>query len=96
MTYALLTLFLALQAADAYTTLYGVRNGLSEANPIMRKLFATLGLYGGLVLMKVPVTAVVAYFVMTDQASLLFMGLLVVPFAGLLANNLYWLNKARI
>ena len=96
MTYALLILFLALQAADAYTTIYGVRNGLKEANPIMRKLFAKLGLYGGLVLMKVPISAVVIYVVLTGQVGVTFIGLLVIPFAALLVNNLYWLNKARI
>lgn len=96
MTYALLILFLALQSADAATTIYGVRNGLSESNPIMRKLFATLGLYAGLALLKVPITAVVVYVVLTGQVGVTFMALLVVPFAALLLNNLYWLNKARI
>ena len=96
MIYILIVIFLALQVADAYTTIYGVRNGLSETNPIMRKLFATLGLYIGLFVMKVPITAVVVYVVLTEQVGVMFMCLLVVPFAGLLVNNLYWLNKARI
>lgn len=96
MTYALLILFLALQAADAATTIYGVRNGLSEANPIMRLIHAKLGLYGGLFVMKVPITAVVVYVVLTGQVGVTFMALLVVPFAALLANNLYWLRRARI
>lgn len=93
---ALLILFLALQAADAYATIYGVRNGLREANPIMRKLFAKLGLYGGLVLLKAPITAVVVYVVLTGQVGVTFMGLLVIPFVALLVNNLYWMNKSRI
>lgn len=96
MIYALLILFLALQVADAYTTIYGIRNGLKEANPIMRKLFAKLGLYAGLALLKVPITAVIAYIVLTGQVGVTFMWLLVIPFAALLVNNLYWLNKARI
>ena len=96
MTYALLILFLALQAADAYTTIYGVRNGLKEANPIMRKLFAKLGLYVGLVLLKVPIAAVVVYVVLTGQVGVTFMMWLVLPFIALLANNMYWLRKARI
>ena len=93
MIYAMLAIFLALQAADAYTTIYGVRNGLSEANPIMRRLFAKLGLYGGLFVMKVPITVIVTYIVVTGQVGVTFMGLLVVPFLVLLINNLYWLYR---
>ena len=93
MIYALLVIFLVLQSADAYTTIYGVRNGLSEANPIMRKLFAKLGLYGGLFVMKVPITVIVTYIVLTGQVGVTFMGLLVVPFLALLINNLYWLYR---
>lgn len=96
MTYTLLILFLALQAADVAATIYGVRNGLSEANPIMRRLFAKLGLYAGLALLKVPITAVIVYVVLTDQVGVTFMWLLIVPFVAFLVNNLYWLNKDRI
>lgn len=93
--YALLALFITLQAADAITTIYGVRNGLSEANPIMRKVFSALGLYGGLVVMKVPISAVVIYYAIAGQFSVTGMWLLVVPFAALLVNNLYWIVRAK-
>lgn len=95
MIYGLLVLFLALQAADAATTIYGVRNGLKEANAIMRKVHGALGLYGGLFLMKLPISALIAYIVVTGQVGVYFMLWLVIPFAGLLANNLYWIRKAR-
>jgi len=85
--------FLLLQAADAATTTYGIRNGLKEANPVMRFLIAKLGLYGGLFVMKVPISAVVTYVVLTGQVGITFMGLLVVPFLALLINNLYWLYR---
>jgi len=91
----LLLLFVALQLADTATTIYGVKNGLSEANPIMRRLFAKLGLYGGLFVMKVPITVIVTYVVLTGQVGGTFMGLLVVPFIALLVNNLYWLYRTK-
>lgn len=96
MTYALLILFLALQAADAATTIYGVRNGLSEANPIMRFLIAKLGLYVGQAAIRLPIIAMVSYFALTGGLEEWAMVALVVPFIALLANNLYWLRKARI
>ena len=96
MTYALLILFLALQAADAYTTIYGVRNGLSEANPIMRFLISRIGLYVGQAVIRLPIVAMVSYFAMTGGLEEWAMIALVIPFAALLANNIYWLRKARI
>ena len=95
MTCALLILFLALQAADAYTTIYGVRNGFTEANTILRFVFGKLGLYGGLFVMKVPITALIVYIVLNELVGLTFMLLLIVPFVALLANNLYWLRRAK-
>lgn len=89
----LLILFVALQLADTATTIYGVKKGLNEVNPIMRKLFAKVGLYGGLFVMKVPITVIVTYIVVTGQVGVTFMGLLVVPFLALLINNLYWLYR---
>ena len=43
-TYLCLILFLLLQAGDAATTTYGIKNDLKEANPVMRFLIATQGL----------------------------------------------------
>ena len=88
--------FLLLQAADAYTTTYGIKNGLKEANPIMRFLIAKLGLYVGQLAIRLPIIAMVSYFAMTGGLEECAMILLVVPFAALLVNNIYWLRKARI
>jgi len=96
MIFSLLILFLLLEIADAVTTIYGIRNGLREANPLLRKLFAKLGLYGGLALLKLPVMIGAAYCVVVEKAGLTFMLLLVIPFALLLANNLYQIRKSRI
>ena len=95
-THLCLILFLLLQVADAYTTNYGIRNGLKEANPIMRFLIAKLGLYVGQAVIRLPIIAMVSYFALTGGLEDWAMILLVVPFAALLVNNLYWLRKARI
>ena len=91
-----LALFLLLQAADAYTTTYGIKNGLKEANPIMRFLISRLGLYIGQAAIRLPIIAMISYFALTGGLEPWAMIALVVPFAALLANNLYWLHKARI
>lgn len=88
--------FLLLQAADAYTTTYGIRNGLKEANPIMRFLITKLGLYVGQLTIRLPIIAMVSYFALTGGLEEWAMILLVVPFAALLVNNIYWLRRARI
>lgn len=96
MIFALLILFLLLEIANAATTIYGIRNGLREANQILRKLFAKLGLRGGLAVMKLPVMAGAIYCVVVEGAGLTFLSLLVIPFSLLLANNLYQIRKSRI
>ena len=57
--------FLLLQAADAATTTYGIRNGLKEANPVMRWLIGRLGLYVGQAVIRLPIIAMVSYFALT-------------------------------
>ena len=96
MIYALLVIFLVLQSADTYTTTYGIKNGLKEANPVMRWLIGRLGLYVGQAVIRLPIIAMVSYFALTGGLEEWAMVALVVPFAALLANNLYWLRKARI
>ena len=91
-----LILFLLLQAGDAYTTTYGIRNGLKEANPVMRFLIGKLGLYVGQAVIRLPIIAMVSYFALTGGLEDWAMIALVVPFAALLVNNIYWLRKARI
>lgn len=88
--------FLLLQAADAYTTTYGIKNGLKEANPVMHWLIGRLGLYVGQSVIRLPIIAMVSYFALTGGLEEWAMILLVVPFAALLVNNIYWLRKARI
>jgi len=96
MTYALLILFLALQAADAYTTTYGIKRGLKEANPLIRFLIGKLGLYVGQLAIRLPIIAMVSYFALTGGLEEWAMIALVVPFAALLANNIYWLRRENI
>lgn len=91
-----LILFLLLQAADAATTTHGIRNGLKEANPVMRFLIGKIGLYVGQAVIRLPIIAMVSYFALTGGLEEWAMIALVVPFAALLVNNMYWLWKARI
>ena len=95
-THLCLLAFLLLQAADAATTTYGIKNGLKEANPIMRFLTGKLGLYVGQLAIRLPIIAMVSYFALTGGLEEWAMIALVVPFAALLVNNIYWLRKARI
>jgi len=88
--------FLLLQAADAYTTTYGIRNGLKEANPIMRFLIGRLGLYVGQAVIRLPIIAMVSYFALTGGLEEWAMVALVIPFVALLINNLYWIRKSYL
>lgn len=90
-----LALFLLFQAGDIATTTYGIRNGLKEANPVMRFLLGKLGLYVGQAVIRLPIIAMVSYFALTDGLEEWAMIVLVVPFAALLANNIYWLRKMQ-
>lgn len=91
----LLIIFIALQIADAVTTIYGAHIGVDEANPVMRFVFGKVGLYGGLFLMKVPITAIISYIVLSGQAGFTFILLLVIPFTVILLNNLYCIYKVK-
>ena len=91
-----LILFLMIQFADAYTTTYGIKNGLKEANPVLRFLIGKLGLYVGQLAIRLPIIAMVSYFALTGGLEEWAMIALVVPFAALLANNLYWLRRENI
>ncbi len=91
-----LILFLLLQAADAATTTYGIRNGLKEANPVLRFLIGRLGLYVGQAVIRLPIISMVSYFALTGGLETWAMIALVAPFAVLLANNLYWLRKIKV
>jgi uncharacterized protein YacL len=61
MSYALVTLLILLQFADAWTTHRLLSNGGRELNPVMDKLFRKVGLVRGLVL-KVVFVSVLAVF----------------------------------
>lgn len=88
--------FLLLQAADAYTTTYGIKRGLKEANPLIRFLIGKLGLYVGQLAIRLPIIAMVSYFALTGGLEEWAMIALVVHFAALLANNIYWLRRENI
>ena len=91
----LLILFLIVYTIEGYTTILGVQRGITEANPLMRKLYDKIGVVAGVLLTHVPVSFGTVYAVVIERASLTFLLLLLVPFSVLTANNLYWLWKHR-
>jgi len=95
-THLCLLAFLLLQAGDTATTTYGIKNGLKEANPIMHFLIGKLGLYIGQLAIRLPIIAMVSYFALTGGLEEWAMIALVIPFAALLVNNLYWLRRENI
>ena len=94
LTLFFLVVFLALNAADAATTLYGIRNGMREANPLMAKLFAKVGVKMGLFIMKVPISIGAIYYVVVEHAPLLFVLALAIPYAILLVWNIFQLRRS--
>ena len=96
MIYILLVLFIILTTLDGFLTFYGISNGYSEANPILKKLFSKVGVITGLLLMKIPVVLGSIYCVVIEQASIWFVIALVVPYTVLLIWNLHQLKITRL
>jgi hypothetical protein len=57
---ALLALIVLLHAADVATTLKGLGQGLSEANPLARALFGRFGAGPSAIILKIALTAPMA------------------------------------
>ena len=96
MIYFFLVLFLVLNAADAFITVYAMNKGYREVNPILNKLFTKVGVKAGLAIVKVPVSVGAIYAVVVEQAQLWFVLALVIPYALLLLWNLYQLKYNKV
>ena len=96
MTYILLIVFIALTTADAGLTIYGIRNGYRELNPILGSLMAKLGVKPALALTKIPVAIGAVYCVVVEQASIYFILALVIPYACLVVWNIYQIRKTSM
>ena len=61
MIVALLFIFILLQIADCLTTIYILKNGGREANPVLAWLFNKVGMIPSLIAMKLITIGVVAW-----------------------------------
>ena len=82
---AILTLAL-LQVGDVYTTHLVLSKGGTEQNPAMRWVLDRFG-FGGLVLVKVVMLAVIIYAVLDNQMPLWFLLGLCAMYAGVVVWN---------
>ncbi len=78
MIYVLFVLFVVLQVVDAAATIWGIRNGLKEANPVMRFLIGKFGLYVGQAVIRLPIIAMAfwktpAFWISAILMSMVFM-----------------------
>jgi hypothetical protein len=65
LTIALFILFLALQAADFYSTYRTISNGTGqEANPVVIWMISKIGLVGGLLISKAAAVGTMLYFML--------------------------------
>lgn len=84
-TLHLLYAVLALQVADALSTLYAFRNGATEANPVMKRLMFQLGTVPGLMLPKVIFAVPVWSY--RDQFQDWGLWLVIAGYAAVVVNN---------
>lgn len=87
-------LLIALQVLDALTTIYALeRPGAAEQNGLAAKVFKTIGLVPGALLIKVAVVALIWHF-HTDVDDRILMVLCAVS-AVIVGNNLNVIRKQR-
>ena len=90
----LVYLLIALQAADAFTTIYALeRPGATESNGLMAKLFKAVGVVPGALLVKVAIVALICQ-THTDVPDWLIAGLCALS-ALVVVNNLNAIRKQR-
>lgn len=77
---------IALQAADALSTLYAFKHGAVEANPVMRKLMDTLGTVPGLLLPKVVYGGLVWFY--RDALTIEAVAVVAALYVAVVVNNI--------
>lgn len=88
---ALLWIFIALQFADAFTTMKILARGGSELNPIMAWVFKHFGVMSGLFMVKAPIVAFFAYFL--DLIQMWLMIVVCAVYAWVVYHNVKQLQK---
>lgn len=90
---ALLTLFALESAADGWTTFQIIRFGGREAW-IPKFLFSIMGVYWGLLLMKVGIVGFI-WYAMLHGGSLLVLGIMEILYLGVIIWNWLQLQKHK-
>ena len=96
MIVALLFIFILLQIADCFTTIYILKNGGREANPIMNWLFDKIGVWETLVVIKTGVVALllVVTKLAPEVSALLALVVCNVIYLGVVGWNSYQIYKS--
>jgi len=90
MIVALLFIFILLQIADSLTTVHILKNGGSEANPVMNGLFQRFGMIPSLVVMKLIVIGLLAW-----AWDIYAMSVACVIYLGVVSWNSYEIYKTK-
>lgn len=86
MNIVLFIVFALLQCADVATTLYVLKRGGREANPVMAAIMARLGNVAGLVVPKLVILAVVYRYALPSSSSFALL-VACALYAAVIVNN---------
>jgi hypothetical protein len=95
MTIVLLMILVAIQVADAITTARGIALGGEEANPFARGVFARLGYWRSVLLVKGAMIAAAVAVTLFVRHGWIFVAVLVIVGVVVLALNLKVLAELR-
>jgi uncharacterized membrane protein len=90
----MLALLFILSAADIATTVIGLNRGLTELNPIARKLFGVFGTLPAAIGLKLIGLALFAYLLHRHPALWPVAGIYCLLLAGVVLNNVLELRDA--
>ena len=97
MIVALLFIFILLQIADCFTTIYILGKGGKELNPVLAKIFDTVGVWQGLLIMKFFAISIVLVGtkLLPVEVSYWLLGLGIVLYTGVVSWNGYQIYKTK-
>ena len=96
MIVALLFIFILLQIADCFTTIYILGKDGKELNPVLAKIFDTVGVWQGLLIMKFFAISIVLVGtkLLPVEVSYWLLGLGIVLYTGVVSWNSYQIYKS--
>lgn len=86
--------FVVLQGIDFVTTTKALKLGLTEGNPLLAKLFSKMPAEKGLLLVKLALVALVGGLLLLGLIAEITLGILVLAYVAIAANNLIHIRKA--